>query len=171
MNHAYQAFYCEENIWQLSREFPKSQIIFILNEGPATQLYYQRASPHPFIPIYWDYHVILQDSSTEKTLIYDLDSYLPFPIVAEEYWESTLNLNQEPLDANCRLRIIPAADYQRYFSSDRSHMKDDEGNWLKPPPSWDCIQSKSLDPYFLVDILDTRNTEIGELVTLEKWLK
>ena len=45
----------------------------------------------------------------------------------------------------CRMfRVIPANVFLDTFASDRSHMLDAEGKWLKPPPSYPCIQTEGM---------------------------
>lgn len=40
----------------------------------------------------------------------------------------------------CRLfRVIHAPEFLRSFASDRSHMKDPEGNWIQLPPKYEPI--------------------------------
>ncbi|PIO66584.1 hypothetical protein TELCIR_11700, partial [Teladorsagia circumcincta] len=58
-------------------------------------------------------------------------------------------------------RIIPCADYLSHFSSDRSHMKDENGAWIAPPPNWEPISKNgssniqdfiSMDSNVLADV-------------------
>jgi hypothetical protein len=35
--------------------------------------------------------------------------------------------------------MIEATEFVKHFSSDRSHMRDKNGNWLAPPPAWSPI--------------------------------
>jgi len=37
--------------------------------------------------------------------------------------------------------MIQADLYLKTFASDRSHMKDANGKWQKPPPSYPCIET------------------------------
>lgn len=37
--------------------------------------------------------------------------------------------------------MIRADLYLKTFASDRSHMKDANGEWQKPPPSYPCIET------------------------------
>jgi len=37
--------------------------------------------------------------------------------------------------------MIRADLYLETFASDRSHMKDADGKWQKPPPSYPCIET------------------------------
>ena len=35
--------------------------------------------------------------------------------------------------------VVPGAEYIKSFSSDRSHMLDNQGNYISPPPEWEPI--------------------------------
>lgn len=39
-------------------------------------------------------------------------------------------------------RVVPAAEFLKTFASDRSHMKNGDGSWLAPPPSYPSIQTE-----------------------------
>jgi len=58
----------------------------------------------------------------------------------------------------CRLfRVIHAPVFLRSFASDRSHMKDPEGNWIQLPPKYEPIVAEGSELYvshhFLFQIL------------------
>ncbi|MGB0524019.1 MAG: hypothetical protein ACPGJS_13710 [Flammeovirgaceae bacterium] len=168
-NYPYQAFYCEENIWHLANVFPNSLVLFILNYEKTTKLYYQKAAAHPLLPIHWDYHVILLRE--EEELIYDFDTHLGFPVEVPSYFNMTFNIGIEHIDPNCMLRFIHAQDYLKYFSSDRSHMKDEIGNWIHPPPAWELIQGEDENKKLGLDeILNLDNYAIGKLISLNDWI-
>jgi len=38
-------------------------------------------------------------------------------------------------------RLIPGDEFLAKFSSDRRHMRSENGDWLSPPPPWDIIQN------------------------------
>jgi hypothetical protein len=38
-------------------------------------------------------------------------------------------------------RLIPGDEFLARFSSDRRHMRNDQGEWLSSPPPWDIIQN------------------------------
>ena len=38
-------------------------------------------------------------------------------------------------------RLIPGDEFLLKFNSDRRHMRNDQGDWLSPPPPWDIIQN------------------------------
>lgn len=56
-------------------------------------------------------------------------------------------LRPASLDENfkfkCLFKIIDANDYLETFSSDRTRMMDNKGQFIKPPPNYPCIQTLS----------------------------
>ena len=95
--------------------------------------------------VVWDYHVILVYIVDDSTLIYDLDTTLPFPASFNEYCEATFGSDARLKEGYHRkLRMVPAEKYLATFASDRRHMKrpDVEGEeWLQPPPPRPCIKT------------------------------
>ena len=58
------------------------------------------------------------------------------------------------------------------FFSDRSHMKDNDGAWLKPPPSYPCINENNPQrdqSYSLPNLRDMNNKSM--LLDEEKFLE
>ncbi len=43
---------------------------------------------------------------------------------------------------NRKFRVIPAEVFLATFASDRSHMKNEDGSWMQPPPSYPCIATQ-----------------------------
>ncbi|KAL2308683.1 hypothetical protein Nmel_001742 [Mimus melanotis] len=90
-----------------------------------------------------DYHVILLHvSSGEQNFIYDLDTVLPFPCPFDVYSVEAFRLDDtlRP-EFHRKIRMIRADLYLKTFASDRSHMKDANGKWQKPPPPYPCIET------------------------------
>ncbi|MCP4753769.1 MAG: hypothetical protein GY866_23030 [Proteobacteria bacterium] len=135
-NCHYWPFYCEENIWHLSRStgladlVPK--VVFISNPGKRCALANQRAANGGFV--IWDYHVVMMTDGK----IWDLDTLLPFPCLMSEYLERSF---MPELDDEFRsfFRVVEADDFIGAFASDRSHMLDEQGDYLHPPPPWPAI--------------------------------
>lgn len=51
----------------------------------------------------------------------------------------------------CRLfRVIHAPVFLRSFASDRSHMKDPEGNWIQLPPKYEPIVAEGSELIVIV---------------------
>uniref|UniRef100_A0A3B3HTK5 Protein N-terminal glutamine amidohydrolase n=1 Tax=Oryzias latipes TaxID=8090 RepID=A0A3B3HTK5_ORYLA len=130
-NCVYTSCYCEENVWKLC-EFIQAQkmvpldqfaVIFISNDTRT------------------DYHVILLKVGVKSdSVIYDLDSVLPFPcslrLYAAQALRSDRNLRPE---YHRKLRVVPANSFLLNFASDRSHMRNSDGTWKMPPPSYPPI--------------------------------
>jgi len=164
-NFAYQTAYCEENIWHLSqqKQFLNSYILFIFSEGDAFPMMNQRASRHPALPIFWDYHVVLLVIADNNQIV-DFDTTLPFMTDIDAYFtesfvnEHLLSETERPL-----FRLVPADEFAIVFSSDRSHMKTPSG-WHALPPSWPCIGSSGSN---LAKFIQASDNGFGELLTHE----
>ncbi|KAJ1347196.1 Protein N-terminal glutamine amidohydrolase [Parelaphostrongylus tenuis] len=148
----YTKYYCEENVYRLCERIPVDKrqqflVVFISNPSKCVPLFAQRASTErPFVM--WDYHVILlQQIECGVTLIWDLDTLLSFPCSFDEYWNGTLRPPGWNIPENYSryFRVIPCAHYITHFSSDRSHMKGEDGSWLAPPPVWAPIYRDGLN--------------------------
>jgi hypothetical protein len=141
--------YCEENIWHLCQHADllrvKKRVLFVSSLSRNTPLQFQKSALSEEQPVWWDYHVILWTSGIGKDFIYDFDSTLPFPCEANQYLTETFQEVSTMKSEDCPLfKIINANDYISGFHSDRSHMKDKDGQWVFPPPTWDVIQSSGL---------------------------
>nr|XP_038040050.1 protein N-terminal glutamine amidohydrolase-like isoform X2 [Anas platyrhynchos] len=147
---AYTGCYCEENVWKLcdyirsrgERPVEEFYAVFISNERRMVPLWKQK-SGHGDEPVVWDYHVILLHvSSGEQNFIYDLDTVLPFPCPFDVYSTEAFRLDDSlHPEFHRKIRMIRADLYLETFASDRSHMKDADGKWQKPPPSYPCIET------------------------------
>jgi hypothetical protein len=139
---AYQAYYCEENIWQLCQQPPthisQPHAILISNPTKSCALWHQRAATHDDRPVVWDYHVIFAAIQHEEWWIWDLDTTLPLPVQASAYLDNTFaHAEHWPQAFVPMFRIVPATTYIDTLASDRSHMLDNKGQYLQPPPPWD----------------------------------
>jgi len=135
----YQAYYCEENIWKLCQleffEDTAVQILFLLPSQANFIAVWQQQLAKAKQPVFWDYHVILLDKSNAQ--IYDFDSLLPFPVDAKEYFSSSFAMDFPAYLP--QFKVFERKDFIERFSSDRSHMLDEQGNWMASPPVWPCI--------------------------------
>ena len=156
------ACYCEENAWRLCqrklRNNPNKNayyVVFVSNKHQCVAMWHQIAARQgPNNPVLWDYHVYLMESTTattdtnKKTRVLDLDSNLSYPCPLDEYIMHTFQTDMEqyaPL-----FRVVEASVYLTHFSSDRSHMYNDETRtWSAPPPTYACIQAAGEDSYKL----------------------
>lgn len=139
----YCARYCEENIWHLAQEpvFAESErVVAIISNAEAACLFWdQRLCEAPDYPVWWDYHVILFVKE-DGLRVYDLDTTLPFPIDAATYLRRTFRLQERmPEHIRPRFLLLEGDAYVRTFSSDRSHMRDEDGAWFAPQPDWPPI--------------------------------
>ena len=98
----------------------------------------------------WDYHVILIKRDITGTLVYDLDTRLPFPCDFKVYTDKTFGDDTTILPEFHRMfRVVSGEEYLQTFSSDRRHMKDEEGHWKKPPPNWVFIRGSKQEEHNL----------------------
>jgi protein N-terminal glutamine amidohydrolase len=142
---SYTANYCEENIWHLCQHPDLSgymkHVLIISNEVKKCPLYAQQSAQGDF-PVWWDYHVVLLASKDGEHLVFDFDTTLAFPVSLGDYLQHTFPNSANWLAEDLPLfKSIPAADYVRSFSSDRSHMVDVAGQWIFTPPVWAPIAS------------------------------
>ncbi|XP_073535952.1 protein N-terminal glutamine amidohydrolase isoform X1 [Phyllobates terribilis] len=164
MDCCYTGCYCEENVWKLCeairerapRALPECHTVFLSNSHKMIPIWKQKCGKGED-PVIWDYHVILlHDGSDGQRVIYDLDTVLPFPCPCDTYIKEALR-SDDIIHKNFRrkLRVIPADEYLKTFASDRSHMKDANNEWRKPPPPYPCIKtsesSMNLDDFISMD--------------------
>ncbi len=142
----YCAQWCEENIWRLldhpaCRELAR-EVWLISNPSRQVVMWGQRASEDPETPVLWDYHVVLRvepdDGSHE---IWDLDhrAGLRSPLadwLSRSWGPDPLRV---PPPYRPWFRRFRATDYRANFASDRSHMRDAQGEWMASPPAWPAI--------------------------------
>ncbi|KAK6791213.1 hypothetical protein RDI58_010294 [Solanum bulbocastanum] len=146
-------YYCEENIYLLCKKLcddgladPDGSdlfVIFISNEKKQIPLWHQKASQRAEGVILWDYHVIcVQKKSNENSssLVWDLDSSLPFPSPLGTYVADSIRPSIQIFSEFKRFfRAVHAPIFLQHFASDRRHMKDSAGNWIAEPPSHEAI--------------------------------
>jgi len=175
--------YCEENVWRLAyrrlnaslnqakekapttAEVRKYHVAFISNKDKCCPLFYQKASKDSSSPCFWDYHVILLETTFSRktsnnssklqdndannniaeeatTNVLDLDSRLPYPCPIALYLNETFHptLSKTSTDFAPLFRVLPAATFLEHFYSDRMHMFDRKNQtWSSPPPNYECI--------------------------------
>jgi protein N-terminal glutamine amidohydrolase len=176
----YSSCYCEENVWKLCNlvrqnhpsELSRCHVVFVSNESRMVPLWRQKAGREEEKLVFWDYHVVILYQPDERCVVYDLDSQLPFPTYFQKYVTETFRTDQIVKPSYFRFfRVIPATVYLQTFSSDRSHMLQQDGSWSKPPPSWPIIQSASekmnLDSFISMDA----KQGCGEVFSLTEFVK
>ncbi|XP_069813232.1 protein N-terminal glutamine amidohydrolase isoform X1 [Dendropsophus ebraccatus] len=130
--------------------------VFLSNENRMIPIWKQKSGKNED-PVIWDYHVVLlHDCSDGQRFIYDLDTVLPFPCPCDTYIQEALRSDHNiHKDFRRKLRVIQAEEYLRNFASDRSHMKDGNNEWRKPPPPYPCIKtpksSMNLDDFISME--------------------
>lgn len=149
----YTACFCEENIWLLGQAFKadglaidQSSVLFITNANQQVPLFCQQSAIQPGYPVIWDYHVVLlHQAQLEQALIFDFDSELEFPVLFSSYVAQTfLTAFQYFPEIEFAIRSVPLPDYIQQFSSDRSHMLDDDQQPISPFPDYPAIQPKNV---------------------------
>ncbi|XP_063029822.1 protein N-terminal glutamine amidohydrolase isoform X4 [Melospiza melodia melodia] len=113
-----------------------------LLSGCFWQLNTRHSNSQPVL-LQQDYHVILLHlCSGEQSFIYDLDTVLPFPCPFHVYSVEAFRLDDSLRpEFHRKIRMVRADLYLKTFASDRSHMKDANGKWQKPPPPYPCIET------------------------------
>jgi len=137
---AYQARYCEENVWRLlahpELEACRAWAVIVSSESHRYFALHQIAGRTGDGLVCWDYHVFAVAEETDGTrFALDLDSDLPFPCPLKRYLVETFwpLRHQQPRPL---FRLMTAADYLAGLASDRSHMRKPDGSYAAPPPPW-----------------------------------
>lgn len=174
-NFKYSANFCEENIWHLCQNpelkgFSKS-VLIVSNPAKNCPFRFQKSVFGEEV-VWWNYHVILLAVFNNLSLIYDFDSTLSIPLNAVEYLKKTFDEKDHLRAEHLPLfKSITAIDYVDSFFSDRSHMMDEQGNWLSSPPDWQIIgKNKNLPLAKLQDFSSTSEQKIYNLQELEALL-
>ena len=147
----YTPLFCEENIWLLCQKLANRGLnpedmsaLFLTNAARQTPVLQQKRSPNPDLPTWWDYHVVLQ-AYADTSYILDFDTRLPFAAPSEIYFQECFLLQQDlPDEQQIYLKKIPAAVYLQQFSSDRSHMRTEDGRPTVPFPDYPPITKGTL---------------------------
>ncbi|XP_024081850.1 protein N-terminal glutamine amidohydrolase isoform X2 [Cimex lectularius] len=144
----YTSCYCEENIWKLcerlrdtgSNIFCDTYAVFVTNAARKTLVWCQMKGNAKDNLAIWDYHVFLVAKCSEKFVVFDFDTTLDIPCLFTEYFQKAVRLEDNFLpDFKRVFRVIPASVYLTSFASDRSHMKDKNGQFMSPPPLYPPI--------------------------------
>lgn len=168
----YSANFCEENIWHLCKnpalaDFSK-KVLIVSNSRSYCPFKFQKSINNDET-VWWNYHVILLASTFRSTLIYDFDSTLTVPISGSEYMQltfgETVNFSEDLLPC---FKVLDASDYLNSFVSDRSHMRDKDGNWLSPPPHWPSIGKNGDLP--LPALMDFSQSSKERIYSLEEMM-
>jgi hypothetical protein len=168
----YQPYYCEENVHRLLSRAElaawEAWAVVVSNRAKDALLMRQRAGRPVDGLVHWDYHVFAAVlDPADGAIALDLDSQLPFPCSLGRYLEDTFP-RDSPARVTARFRAIPAAEYVRCLSSDRSHMIRDDGSWIWPPPPWPAPGGDSEVRPNLMHWVDVRRRTPGRLYDADK---
>jgi hypothetical protein len=144
-------YYCEENVWRLAvrkqqhaSPMDRFWVVFITNIIQKVPMFQQKAADTGDVSVCWDYHVILLGhqicSGDPVAMVYDVDSRLPYPCPLDTYLSHSFPYDA-PYPFAPMFRIVPMQDFLTQFTSDRSHMRDVQGNWQAPPPFYAPIMT------------------------------
>jgi len=177
---SYAECYCEENVYKICEhvrdnaksELDKCTAVFLSNKKRVVPLWRQKAGRDEEKLVLWDYHAIfLYKPDDSRTLVYDLDSELPFPTYFHKYVTETFRtdaiLNPE---YHRVFRVIPAPTFLTHFASDRRHMRREDGSWLKPPPTYPCIVSPT-SQHNLDEFINMESAGLGQVLSLTDFVK
>jgi hypothetical protein len=165
----YASQYCEENVWHLCQELRfqglEKYVLIISNPLRACAFWQQRTTNVPQLQV-WDYHVVLLVCDS-AWFVWDLDSLLSLPVPMRLYLDETFSHRRLELTLYApRFRIIEASEYVKRFSSDRSHMRNKNGDWLAPQPAWSPILKEGVCS--LPQLIDFRPGVGPESLTLSR---
>lgn len=175
----YTAHYCEENVWKLAdkirlkndKYLQHSSVVFVSNHNSLVPLWKQKAGKDADGLVVWDYHVFLIYEGYNSSWVFDSDSLLQFPVHFVDYYIQTFKSDDLLKPEFHRLfRVISASDYLNNFASDRRHMKNENGTWIKPPPPWlpiSCQNEMHNLPKFMSMSFETSHRpEFGKVYNL-----
>ncbi|KAH0617459.1 hypothetical protein JD844_015710 [Phrynosoma platyrhinos] len=178
----YTSCYCEENVWKLceyiqrQNQYPLEEFyaVFISNDRRMVPLWKQQAGCGEQ-PVIWNFTMSLTYRITTlfcfmwqveiRTLFMILTlcflSPAPLTLILKRLLNQTalLVLDIEVFGLFRKVRLVQADVYLKTFASDRSHMKDASGNWLKPPPLYPCIETA--DFKMNLDDFISMNPDVG----------
>ncbi len=168
----YAPYYCEENVFWLAQEprfaALRREVVFVSNASRTVAMLGQRAARSPGEPVVWDYHVVLAVRGPDVVL-HDLDCVLGPELPALEWLARSFPAGVQARFAP-RFRVVDADRFVAIFSSDRAHMRAEDGGWRAPPPEWPTISN---GPSNLMRFVDTSDPFEGALLDLdairERW--
>lgn len=166
----YTQYFCEENIWQLLADARfadrEAYAVFITNRDQQVAMWAQRAALALGMPVVWDYHVVAAVRGTSGFEVWDLDCTEGCPLPFVRWRERSFDAaRQLPPKLRPLFRVVRADDFRRRFSSDRAHMRGDDGAFVEPPPYWEPIGA-SEEPPNLHRFLDLDTPFVGEVLDL-----
>jgi protein N-terminal glutamine amidohydrolase len=169
-NLLHQPFYCEENVFHLCQHpfwgERSRHAVFVTGPLGGCFMWHQKARNHPNAPIFWDYHVFVV--AEDPWEVWDLDSTLGCPVSALKYFIHSFRKGLPPAVSPI-FRFVSPNDLATHFRSDRSHMKDETGDYTRPPPPWPEVSAKGLGSN-LMRFVDMKDPFIGRVMSLSEVL-
>uniref|UniRef100_A0A834R820 Protein N-terminal glutamine amidohydrolase n=1 Tax=Sarcoptes scabiei TaxID=52283 RepID=A0A834R820_SARSC len=157
-----------------SAKFTQKLLCYIIsNHNESVLLWDQSLGSKNGNFVIWDYHVILVyfDRHNGIALVFDFDSILPFPCDFEKYQCSVFKAQDKLFEKYCSLfRVVDAYEYLYTFASDRTRMKNEKHEFIKPPPNYPCIRTdteiNNLNSFIS---MDSKSFSIGEVCTFDEF--
>lgn len=170
----YQPYYCEENAWWLCHDEvfagTRRAVAFISNPDRTCCLCHQRAGGEAGI-VAWDYHVVFLVQDGDAWWVWDPDTQLGVPTAAGDYLRKTFAVvDHVPPEYAPRFRVVEAERFIATFSTDRSHMRGPDGQWLHTPPPWNPPRAAVAEPMNLMRFVDMGEAFEGEVFDLTAML-
>ena len=101
--------------------------------------------------------------------VFDLDTTLGFPVPLDRYLDRSFpGEGSWPTAYRPQFRPGSAVDVMATFASDRRHMKEVDGQWRAPPPSWPILQGAAA-PHDLDRWLDVDDPGRGPVYSLPEF--
>lgn len=175
----YTSHYCEENVWKLCEKLKNMNYsaledcycVFVSNDTKLVPLWYQKAGTGEDYFVAWDYHVFLIRKNKATVDVFDFDTLLGFPSCFEDYVRKAIGSESNMIPTYHRFfRVIPAKEYLRAFASDRSHMKNEKGEWMKPPPPYEPIKTSTSTNNLSAFISMEKNEGPGRVMDLKHFV-
>ena len=164
--------YCEENIWHLCQHLEikslDKRVLIISNESKNCP-FWNHHSTENRTPIWWDYHVVLLVLDQGNWVVYDLDSTLGFPVDLGKYLHQTFGEIASLKPENRPFfKTFSGNTFMETFYSDRSHMKDGDGNWIFTPPSWPIVEQGNTHKLEMEEIMNFSDSSFQKIISIEE---
>lgn len=167
----HQPFYCEENVFHLCSHpilaGRERWAVFVSGALGGFYMWHQRAAKSQTSALFWDYHVIVLASAPWE--IWDLDSHLGMPAPALTYLQKSFRAIPWP-ELAPSFRLVSPAELTEQLASDRSHMRDAQGRFQRPPPPWPPVSAPERGSN-LHRFIDMKTPFLGEVLSLEALLE
>jgi len=154
-------YYCEENIWMLLNSdaiTEKDSYAILISNEEKNFIIFEQQSENEHDVVFWDYHVIALERNGLKSKIWDFNTKLDIPCSANTWLGASFQNGIMPEEYCSSFRVVPREVFLRSFVSDRSHMLNPDGSYMKTPPPWDRIGKGRPN---LLQYLDMEDESLG----------